>query len=390
MPAFKIGISGSYGGLNLGDEAILQSIITQLRRELEVEITVFSRDAEDTKRRHGVERAVPVRRLSRAEVAPEVERLDLLILGGGGIIYDAEAKTYLREVQIAQEKGIPSMLWAIGAGPLDDPTNQALVRETLAHVDAITVRERAAQQVLEAAGVHHDVVVTADPALLIKPEPLPRGILRQEGLENSARIIGMSVREPGVAAPDLDPDVYHKLLANAADYMVDRFDADIVFVPMERSVLDTQHSHGVIANMLRAQRATVLKGEYTAGQLLSLIGKFSFALGMRLHFLVFAALQNVPFVALPYAGKVSGFLEDLKLPAPPMQLVNAGRLIAHVDQSWDHRQALKNVLAKSVPALQALAQETVKVAVRLLKGFEGERPTRDTERSGRSAVAKAA
>src|SRR5690606_36178634 len=232
MPAFKIGISGSYGGLNLGDEAILQTIITQLRRELEVEITVFSREAEDTKRRHGVERAVPVRRLSRAEVAPEVERLDLLILGGGGIIYDAEAKTYLREVQIAQEKGIPSMLWAIGAGPLDDPTNQALVRETLAHVDAITVRERAAQQVLEAAGVHHDVVVTADPALLIKPEPLPRGILRQEGLENSARIIGMSVREPGVAAPDLDPDVYHKLLANAADYMVDRFDADIVFVPM--------------------------------------------------------------------------------------------------------------------------------------------------------------
>jgi polysaccharide pyruvyl transferase WcaK-like protein len=42
MPALKIGISGSYGGLNLGDEAILQSIITQLRRDLsEVEITVF-------------------------------------------------------------------------------------------------------------------------------------------------------------------------------------------------------------------------------------------------------------------------------------------------------------------------------------------------------------
>ena len=41
--------------------------------------------------------------------------------------------------------------------------------------------------------------------------------------------------------------------------MVDRYDADIVFVPMERSVLDTQHSHAVIAKMLRAQRASVLK-----------------------------------------------------------------------------------------------------------------------------------
>ena len=69
----------------------------------------------------------------------------------------------------------------------------------------------------------------------------------------------MSVREPGVAAPDLDEKVYHALLANAADFMVDRYDADIVFVPMERSVLDTQHSHAVIAKMLRAQRLSVLK-----------------------------------------------------------------------------------------------------------------------------------
>jgi polysaccharide pyruvyl transferase WcaK-like protein len=118
--------------------------------------------------------------------------------------------------------------------------------------------------------------------------------------------------------------------------------------------------------MLRAQRATVLKGEYTAGQLLSLIGRFSFAVGMRLHFLVFAALRGVPFVALPYAGKVSGFLEDLKVPTPPLNLVNAGRLIAHLDQSWDRRRSMKALLAKSLPPLQARAQETHRIAVELL------------------------
>src|SRR5882672_6971063 len=365
---YKIGITGSYGGLNLGDEAILQSIIAQLRKDLPVEITVFSRDAEDTKRRHGVERAVPVRKLSRAEIAPEIERLDLLIFGGGGILYDADARTYLREVSIAREKGVPVMLYAVGAGPLVHAGAQAAVREELEQVEAITVRERSAQRVLEEAGVHREILVTADPALLLKPEPVPRGVLRREGLEGRRRLIGMSVREPGVAAPDLDPDVYHGLLANAADYMVDRFQAQIVFVPMERSVLDTQHSHAVIAKMLRAQSATVLKGEYTSGQLLGLMRHFDFVLGMRLHFLVFAALQKVPFVALPYAGKVSGFLDDLKLPTPPLQLVNAGRLIAHVDQSWDGRRAMKAQLAKTVPALQERAQETHKVLVELLTG----------------------
>src|SRR5258708_3304387 len=110
---YRVGISGSYGGLIHCDEANLQSIITQLRKDLPVEITDFSRDAEDTKRRHSVERAVPVRKLSRPEVSSEVERLDLLILGGGGILYDAEARTYLREVSIAKDKGVPVMVYAI-------------------------------------------------------------------------------------------------------------------------------------------------------------------------------------------------------------------------------------------------------------------------------------
>jgi polysaccharide pyruvyl transferase CsaB len=369
----KIGITGSYGGLNLGDEAILKSIIEQLRREVpDVDITVFSRNAEDTKQRHKVERAVPVRKLSRAEVVPEVERLDLLVFGGGGILYDAEARLYLREVQIAKERGVPVFVYAIGAGPLRDPVVQGAVREALEGVAAITVREKSARQVLEEAGVHRDVVVTADPALLLKPEALPRNVLKHEGLEGKRRIIGMSVREPGAAAPDLDERVYHRLLANAADFMVDRFDAEIVFVPMERSVLDSQHSHAVIAQMLRAQRARVLNGEYTSAQLLSLMDHFDFVVGMRLHFLIFAALQGVPFVALPYAGKVGGFLEDLGLPAPPMQLVNPGRLIAHIDDSWDNRRALRAALAKSVPPLQERARETMK----LLRGVLDEEKKR--------------
>jgi polysaccharide pyruvyl transferase WcaK-like protein len=213
---YRVGITGSYGGLNLGDEAILQSIITQLRKDVpKVEITVFSRDAEDTKRRHGVERSVPVRKLSRAEVLPEVERLDLLILGGGGILYDADARTYLREVSLAREKRVPVMVYAIGAGPLNHAAAQDAVRDNLADAVVVTVREKSAHRVLEEAGLHRDVVVTADPALLLKPEPLPRGVLKHEGLEGRRRRIGMAVREPGVAAPDLDEKVYHALLANA-------------------------------------------------------------------------------------------------------------------------------------------------------------------------------
>lgn len=375
---YRVGISGSYGGLNLGDEAILQAIVTQLRTSLPVAITVFSRDVKDTLTRHKVDHAVPVRDLSRDEILPEIESLDLLILGGGGILFDAEASIYLRDVALAQERGVPVLVYAVSAGPLQDAAAQALVRDCLNRAAAVTVRERLARKVLEEVGVRAPIEVTADPALLLVPEPLPPDALKRDGLDESHRLIGLSVREPGVAAPDLDEGHYHALLANAADYMVDRLDADLVFVPMERRVQDSQHSHAVVAKMANAHRATVLKGEYTSGQLLSLMSHFAFAVGMRLHFLIFAALNHVPFVALPYAGKVQGFLEDLEIAMPPIKQVNAGQLIAHIDRSWDLRRDLRASMERALPRLQERARRTHEIAVGLLTGREASRAAPDT------------
>lgn len=302
------------------------------------------------------------------------------MLGGGGILFDEEAKVYLREVELALERRVPVMTYAISAGPLKTPEAQKLVRECLSRVDVVTVREPGALKVLEEAGVKRDIVVTADPALLLEPEPLAPGALEREGLDPARRLIGMSVREPGAAAPDIDETLYHALLANAADYMVERFDADVVLVPMEPKMLDVRHCHAVIAQMLRAQRASVLKGEYTSGQMLSLVGRLAFAVGMRLHFLIFAALQGVPFVALPYSAKVEGFLADMKMVVPPLHQVNAGRLLAYIDQYWDRRAALQKSIKKLVPGLQKRARETNEIAVRLLTG----RPAR-----GAAAVSEA-
>jgi polysaccharide pyruvyl transferase CsaB len=372
-----MGISGSYGGMNLGDEAILQVMLTELRRSLPVEVTVFSRNPQDTLARHRVERAVPVRELSRGEVTPEIAPLDLFILGGGGIIYDAEAADYLREVAIAEELGVPVMVYAVSAGPLQDPEAQRLARTTLNRAEVITVRERPARRLLEQIGVTREIQVTADPALLLQPEPLPPNAIATEGLSGRHRLVGISVRERGAAAPDMDERHYHTMLANAADYMIDRLDADLIFVPMERKVLDMQHSHAIIAQMAHADRAAVLKGEYTPGQILSLVGHFAFVVGMRLHFLMFAAMQQVPFVALPYASKVSGFLDALDIEMPPAKQVNAGQLIAYIDRSWDMRNAIQEKIGQALPSLQEQARRTSDIAAHLL--MESAAKTPDTQ-----------
>jgi len=360
---FRVGISGSYGGLNLGDEAILQAILSPLRGALPVTITVLSRDENDTRQRHPVEHVVPIRELTRDEARAEVERLDLLILGGGGILYDGEGEAYLREVMLAHEIGVPVIVYAISAGPLIASATQKLVREALNRAALITVRDRQARKLLEEVGIEQPIHVTADPVLLLEPEPLSDDALTREGLDTQHRLVGLSVREPGSAAPDMDIQHYHALLAHAADFLVERNDVQIVFVPLERKNLDLQQSHAVVARMKHASRAAVLKGEYSPGQLLSLVGHFEFAVGMRLHFLIFNALQGVPFVALPYASKVAGFIEDLGLEMPPLGQVSTGQLIAYIDRYWDTRHAVRAHIQRALPALQERARETIRLAM---------------------------
>ena len=368
---YRIGISGSYGGFNLGDEAILEGILRELRASVRAEVTVFSRDPYDTTGRHRVERVVPVRDRSREEIRPDIARLDLLILGGGGLLYDASAPIYLREVLLAQELGVPVFVYAVSAGPLGDSAVRAAVREALETAAAVTVRDRRSKHLLEEIGVHREIHVTADPALLLPVNAPDPALLAPEGIDPERRLIGISIREPGEAAPNLDAEHYHRLLASAADFMIDRYDATLVFVPMERRVLDMQHSHAVIADMAHPQRASVLRRNYTAAELISLIGLFEFAIGMRLHFLIFAALQHLPFIALPYGSKVSGFLDELGMSMPRVEELNVGQLIAYVDRAWDLRRSLGAQIEAGLPALQERARETNRLLMRVLEHDNG-------------------
>jgi polysaccharide pyruvyl transferase CsaB len=359
--------------MNLGDEAILEGILSQLRGTVAADITIFSLNPQDTLARHQIERAISPRLLTRREITPEIQNLDLLVLGGGGILYDGDAETYLREVFIAHELGVPVILYAISAGPLVTQTSRRAVEQALnaSASTVISVRDRLGYRLLEDVGVIRDIHLTADPALLLEAEELPVDLLKAEGVAFDRHLVGFSVREPGPAAPDIDPDEYYALLANAADFMIERYDADVVFVPMEKT--DVQHSHAVVAHMQNAERAEILKRRYSPRQILDIVGHFEFAVGMRLHFLIFAALRGTPFAALPYASKVTGLLEDLEIDTPPLGSIGIGQLIATIDRSWDTREQIRAKIGQRLSALKTRAEKTNRLLVGLLQ-----------ERAGRS------
>jgi polysaccharide pyruvyl transferase CsaB len=356
--------------MNLGDEAILESIIVQIRKSMQADITVFSRNPNDTAARHRVERALPVRSLTRRESMHEIQNLDVFILGGGGILFDRDAHRYLREVFIAHEVGVPVITYAISAGPLNTAFAREAVQSALNGAALVTVRDQLGLRLLEDVGVTREIQLTADPAFLLEPDPLSVDALKAEGVDFDRDLVGFSVREPGPAAPDIDPDDYYALLANAADFCVERYNADVVFVPMEKT--DVQHSHSVVGHMKNSDRAEILRRRYSPRQVLDLMGRFEFAIGMRLHFLIFAALRGVPFAARPYASKVNGLLEDLNLPSPALSAIGIGQLIANVDRSWDTRHEIRGMINERIPALKARAARTNELLLEVLAGRPAE------------------
>lgn len=363
-----VGLVGSYGGLNAGDEAILSVAIAQLREAVAgVEIVVFSRDPSHTQRHHDADRVVAARDAVREELDAEISRMDLMLLGGGGILYDREAESYLRLVRFAQDAGVATATYAVGAGPLERPADREAVAAALNEMQLVTVREKAAKRLLEESGVKRDIWVTADPGLLLEPEPFSERMLEREGLSGGGRLIGMSVREAGSAMSEMEAGEYHALLANAADFMADRFDARVVFVALESK--DIREAHRVIGRMGSPERAWVLKRSYGPRQLRGLMEHLDMAVGMRLHFLLFAVTAGVPVAALPYASKVRDFLESLELSCTDGERSShAGALLSQIDRLWDRRDEQIEHLRERLPSLQDAARENVRLIVDLLDG----------------------
>ena len=386
--ATTIGISGSYGGINVGDEAILTCMLAELRAHVpDIEVVVFSRDARHTAAHHDVDRVIPVRQWDRERVAPELARLDLLLLGGGGLLFDGEAPVFLREVRIAQQLGVPTMTYAIGAGPLERPEDRRVVRATLCGMDRITVREDAARRLLEEIGVAREIITAADPALLLRPEPFTEKMLAREGIDPDRPLVAMSVREPGKAAPDLEAAQHQELMAKVADCIVSRYRSGVVFIPMESA--DVDEAHEVTSQMTNAAHAAVLRRSYRPGQLLGLMEHVEMAVGMRLHFVIFAALAAVPVLPLPYAGKVTSMLDRLELPGPELvQEEGPDAVLTQLGELWNRRAETRARLPERVRLLQAEARRSTREVLDLLsaapdgKGRPGPNRRRDDAHPG--------
>jgi polysaccharide pyruvyl transferase WcaK-like protein len=134
---------------------------------------------------------------------------------------------------------------------------------------------------------------------------------------------------------------------------------------MERA--DRSEAHHVLARMAHADRAHVLRHDYHPGEIMGLVGRFALAIGMRLHFLIFAAVTGTPLMALPYAPKVQDLVSSLRIADHmAVDVARAGVFLGALDRLWDNRERQRQQIAERLPDLQQLARRTVPKALAII------------------------
>lgn len=363
----KVVISGYYGFDNLGDEAVLFSILKTLRElRLGLRIEVLSNNPGQTE---DIYKVTASDRWKLREVYGALKDADMLISGGGSLLQDVTGWKsliyYLGVIWLAQRMGKPVFFYAQGIGPVNTPFGRFLMRLVVNRVNYITVRDESSREDLAGMKINRpQIEVTADPVLGLEEKyvdkKIGQEILGQAGLDLSIekRMVGISVRQWQELVD------YKKVVAELCDKL-SRLGYQVVFLPMHYPE-DLKTSQETLA--LMEQPAVVLEGHYSVVEMASLIANMDLLVGMRLHALILAAVMHVPPVAISYDPKIDRFMGLLgRAAATPVDKPEFADLWSAVEEVISEPWLVREELIQEIEPLRQRAQASASLAIQVLE-----------------------
>ena len=314
-------LCGYYGEHNLGDDALLEVLLSQLPPGSNPMVT--ARDERWVGKRFGVQ-TCDRRRLM--EVLGSLAFCDVLVLGGGSLLQDATSFKslvyYCLLMLAARLSGKAVLLWGQGLGPLRRPISRVLVRSVLPLANAISWRDEASAQLAKRLGRRRQSV-GSDPVWAY-----PRHTWGGAG--GPIVLCWRPVKE-------LEPNGWVPYM-QALAIVVERHGRDVVWLPFhqgqDQGLLQLLHQADLVPPAVAARSHEVEVEE--PAEAMACFARAGLVVAMRLHGLILAALAGSPVAALSYDPKVAAAaqrlncpLQDLEAPPGPDLADQWGRQLDH-------------------------------------------------------------
>lgn len=333
----KIHIGGVYYGMhNVGDEAILYSMINSFDKDNKVSVSSYDSywidecfgDVERhliniryQKPKFGIYTLPRRKALSDFwKVKKEIQYLkskDAYICGGATILSDCPWYS-LRTVQLAEMAYIPSFLWGVGMAEIDDDETLKYISTVLnkSIVKKIYTRDELVKDRLINIGVEEKKLgVCYDPAIMIRGREYElRTYLsdKQIDLYKNGKV-NIVVTVSGEA--DVIKRTPIDVIINAIKIIHQQYDANVFLIPTgcgihckDYEILES------MANRINSERIIAVKKEFAPNDLVEFLKNVKLIISSRLHMNIFGACAGVPSIGLVRNRKIIDFASLLGLP----------------------------------------------------------------------------
>ena len=324
-------LCGYYGMGNAGDEALLVSLLQMLPES--VEPIVLSGNPQETKKSYDVY-SYDRKSINLLKI---LQQSDVFIWGGGSLMQDATSIAspiyYAGLMALAQQRGLKTIAWAQGIGPLNKSFTRWLTQQVLLGCDGISVRDSASAELLR--GWQIEPIMAPDPVWAMESATPP-------GLPNTDKpIVAVILR----SHPLLTKARLQTLIKAIVDFQT-QSDSFILLIPFQPQQ-DLAIAEKISA---RLQQHQAIVSVPNPQQLKGLFNSVKMAIGMRLHSLIMAASEGCSCFALSYDPKVSQLINELNLPGYELKDLpsDSNTITAAWLEHLEAQQAIEPIKIKSL------------------------------------------
>jgi colanic acid/amylovoran biosynthesis protein len=226
-----------------------------------------------------------------------------------------------------------TVLFSQSVGPFSHAIERSMLKLVLNTSGALLlVREDQSLALLHDLGVRN-AVRSVDAGFLFESEQ-ELDLRKQLGLEPTQFLVGVTVRQ---WLDESEQERYQDACAQMIDYLIERHDAFVIFIPQVTAALigddDRTVSRAVLNAVKRQDCVHLMEDDLDHHQVKAVYANLDLIVGTRFHSVIFALTSYVPAVAIEYEHKTSGIMTDLGLEewVIKMQDVTGPRLISRID-----------------------------------------------------------
>ncbi len=359
----KITITNAYTWYNKGDAGILLGIVEALKKIYSgnVEFTILSFTPEEDKKRYckdstiknvysnilnphpykhtKIGKLVAIVKIllkllkiqimmilafdkisDKNETLKALKESDIIIVCGGGFLGGKkfDSLEHLYQIYINTKFGKPVYLMGTSIEPIKNNIIKYFTEKVLKRLDYIFAREKITEEYLSQFIPKENYVLIPDMAFMLKNSNINFPFINELNKKSNI-LIGITVRNwnfPNAVNKGKAKENYIEQIKRFMEYYIKRKKAIFVFVPQ---VIVSYASDTDIAREIKerlseeSKKSFIIRDDdWSPMEIKTLISKFDYFVGTRMHSNIFATSMYIPTLAIAYEKKTNGIMETVE------------------------------------------------------------------------------